>query len=239
MKQHVLALLGLGVGAALAMGVGCGGESRVSVTVEEGASRRQANLPSVPTLPPPPFPVQYPNTDQYSVYGIRHVAARNWTKQVTVKAYIVDVYLPCITPPGQRNARTCTERDRCNEERPHIYIADRPDETDHEHWMQVTGYAQFQSEIEEQRRAARNRPAGAAADAGAAGAPTMPVDFTHVGLPIVVSGQFVRTASNGQADANGLLVYRTHQPIEIPNPLPAGAREVTCAPAAAPARPAH
>jgi hypothetical protein len=193
------------------LGVGCGGESRVNAVVEEGEHAPRVNLPAVPTLPPPPHPVEV-SPGIYSVYGVRHQAARNWTKEVRVRGYIARAYVPIV--PGSRPPRVCTERDRCLEEKPHVFIADTPNEQDPERLMMVTGYANFQSEIEEARLAARR--GGAAPGAGnpalaeAGLTRTIPTDF-YEGAQVTVTGYFKRRADNGQADSNGLLDYRSHE----------------------------
>ena len=67
----------------------CGGESKLNITVEEGANARRANLPAVPTLPPPPPAHPSGSNEIFTVYGVRHFAAKNWTKSVQVRGFIV------------------------------------------------------------------------------------------------------------------------------------------------------
>ena len=208
-----------GMFLAMALGMGCEGESKLNVVVEEGANAPHVNLPSVPTLPPPP-PTNHTDGSM-TVYGVRHLAARDpnlWSHQQRVHGFIVQVYVA-------RNERgqPCTERDRCTEERPHVYIADTRDERDTSKWMQVTGYATFQYEIEQARTAARNhRPAPAPAAPAVPGAErVIPADFDE-GAEVVVTGNFTRRAANGQADSNGLLEYSSHVTVPpAPPPTPA------------------
>jgi len=205
---------------AMAMGLGCEGESRLNVVVEEGANAPHVNLPSVPTLPPPP-PTNHTDGSM-TVYGVRHLAARDanlWQHQQRVHGFIVQVYV-ARNPRGQ----PCTERDRCTEERPHVYIADTRDERDTSKWMQVTGYATFQYEIEQARTAARqHRPAPAAVAPAAPGTERqVPTDFDE-GAEVVVTGNFTRRAGNGQADSNGLLEYASHT-TTTPAPPPTAPR---------------
>ena len=63
-----------GMFLAMALGMGCEGESKLNVVVEEGANAPHVNLPSVPTLPPPP-PTNHTDGSM-TVYGVRHLAAR-------------------------------------------------------------------------------------------------------------------------------------------------------------------
>ncbi len=217
MKYAVMAAAGLFVGVCAALGIGCEGESRLTVVMEEGAQAPRANLPSVPTLPPPPYPVQYPD-GAFSIYGIRHMAARNWTKQVTVRGWVVKVYVPYV--PNTRPPRVCTERDRCDELKPHVFIADAQNEQDPEKQMMVTGYAGFQSDIDAARLAARSgHPVGEGNPALAAQGLThaVPVDLWE-GAQITVTGAFSRRASNGHADSNGLIEYTRHVTNQ-PSPL--------------------
>jgi hypothetical protein len=209
MKYAVMAVAGVLMGVTAALGIGCEGQSKLNVVVEEGAQAPHANLPSVPTLPPPPYPVQYPD-GAYSVYGVRHTASHNWSKQVTVRGWIVKVYVPYV--PNTRPPRVCTERDRCDELKPHIFIADAQNEQDPEKQMMVTGYAGFQSDIDTARQAARSGHAPAPQPGAALGAlapPTTPIDF-YEGAQITVTGNFTRRAANGHADSNGLIEYTRH-----------------------------
>ncbi len=223
MKYAVMAAAGLLMGVGVALGVGCEGQSKLTVVVEEGAQAPHANLPAVPTLPPPPYPVQYPD-GAYSIYGVRHTAARNWSKQVTVRGWIVKVYIPYV--PNTRPPRVCTERDRCDELKPHVFIADAQNEQDPEKQMMVTGYAGFQSDVDGARAAARSGHAvGEGNPALAAQGLThpVPVDF-YEGAQITVTGNFTRRAANGHADSNGLIEYNHHVTV-TPSPQdPAVAR---------------
>lgn len=221
MKRSGLAVGGLVIGASLALGVGCESGNKLNVTVEEGPAAVHVNLPAVPQLPPPP-PVNFAE-GVYTVYGVRHQAARNpadlWNKAQKVHGFIVSVYVA-------RNERgqNCTERDRCLEERPHIFIADSRTERDPERMMQVTGYATFQREIDEARENhRRNRPVPAQQQQMIAAGLARPVPFDFdEGAEITVQGNFTRRAANGQADSNGLLEYQSHTTI-TPAPPPANA----------------
>lgn len=212
--------------AALVVSVGCSPESKLNVTIEEGANAPHPNIPEVPTLPAPPQPVQHPD-GVYTVWGVRHVSARNWGHNMRVRGYIVSVYEPMV--PGTNPPRRCVERDRCLEEKPHVFIADTPDEQDHSRWMQVTGYANYQAELDEARRAAAHARPSAAPSAGASAAPSAaaeqrgtPVDFDR-GAKVIISGALRRRAGNGQADSAGLLEYQSHV-TETPAPPPPNAR---------------
>src|SRR4051812_5716365 len=217
MKYAAMTIIGLIFGVGSALGSGCGGENRIDVLLEEGPNAPRANLPAVPTLPPPPHPVTYPD-GAYSVYGVRHQASRNWTKQVTIKAYIARAYVPMV--PNTTPPRPCVERDHCLEEKPHIYIADVAGETNPENMMMVTGYASFQADIDAARAAERSgHPAAPPGDPSLAAAGlthTTPTDF-YPGAQVTVTGSLRRRASNGQADSAGLVEYTRHTTI-TPSP---------------------
>jgi hypothetical protein len=175
MKQSALAIGGIVFGAVCALGVGCESGNKLNVLLEEGSTAVHVNLPAVPQLPPPP-PVNH-SEGVFTLYGVRHQAARDaaniWSKVQKVHGFIVSVYVA-------RNERgqNCTERDRCLEERPHIFIADSRTERDPERMLQVTGYATFQREIDEARENhRRNRPVPAAQQAMITAGLARPVPF--------------------------------------------------------------
>lgn len=224
MRQGLLAIAGLVFGATAALAVGCDGESKLNVVVEEGANAPHVNLPNVPTLPPPP-PARAAD-GAFTIYGVRHESLRApaemFTKQHRVRGFIVSAYVPRVAE-GPRRGEICTERDRCNEERPHVYIADNRTERDPQRMMMVTGYATFQYEIDDAKRAARNnRPAPAQPGQMPGMQRTIPTDFDE-GAEVVVTGTLSRRAANGQADSNGLLEYNSHTTV-TPAPPPAAPR---------------
>ncbi len=225
MKQGLLAAISLALGVTAALATGCEGESKLNVVVEEGANAPHVNLPAVPTLPPPP-PARH-SDGSFTVYGVRHEALRNpaemFSKQQRVHGFIVSVYVPRVAE-GPRRGEVCTERDHCTEERPHVYIADTRTERDPQRMMMVTGYAMFQYEIDEAKRAARagHPPSAQQQQMQQAGLQrSIPTDFDE-GAEVVVTGTLSRRAANGQADSNGLLEYVSHTTV-APAPPPAPA----------------
>ncbi len=226
MKTHgLLAAVTFTAGVMAVLATGCEGESKLTVVLEEGATAPHVNLPSVPTLPPPPPPR---HTDgSFTVYGVRHEALRApadfYSKQQRVHGFIVSVYTPRVAE-GPRSGQICNQNDRCNEERPHIYIADTRNERDPQRLMMVTGYATFQYEIDDAKRAARNGPPPPPPPGAPPGLQrTIPMDFDE-GAEVVVTGTLSRRAANGQADSNGLLEYNSHTTTTPAPPPPRGAR---------------
>jgi hypothetical protein len=224
MRRGLLAVAGLMFGVTAALATGCEGESKLNVVIEQGPNAPNVNLPVVPTLPPPP-PARH--TDgSYTLYGLRHESLRNpaetFTKQQRVHGFVVSVYIPRVAD-GARAGQICNERDRCMEERPHVYIADTRTERDPQRLMMVTGYATSQYEIDDAKRVARSgHPPAAPAGQPAALQHTIPTDFDE-GAEVVITGTFSRRAANGQADSAGLLEYISHT-TTTPAPPPAPAR---------------
>jgi len=218
MKKAILASMGIFAGAVALSAAGCEGRSKIEFVIEEGANAPHANLPAVPTLPPPPYPERHPD-GAFSIWGVRHRAAQNWGHQVTVKGWIVRVYVPYV--PNTNPPRVCGERDHCNEEKPYVFIADAQNEQDPTAQLMITGYAGFQSEIDDARREARSGHPPAPSPPGAPQPPVMPIDF-YEGAQISVTGNFARRAANGHADSNGLIEYARYTTI---TPSPNAPRE--------------
>ena len=186
---------------------GCGGEAEALVNVERLPDVRP-NLPEVPTLPPPPFPVQYPDST-YSVYGLRRRMSQTLDHEVTVTGYIVDIY----APPPCEEGRTCPPPAA-----PHMWIADTQGETDEGKRVMVVGYAENQASIDEaieQHRRGRTPPP----DPENPITP-IPVDFA-IGAKIKQVGRFTRLSGAGFNSSEGLLEYRSHQILEPPPGAPA------------------
>jgi len=158
------------------------------------------SLPAVPTLPPPPYLVQYPD-QVYSVYSVRKRISQTMDTDVTITAYIVEVY----TPP------VCEEGHQCPPARiPHIYLADARDEHDPYKRLTVVGYAENQQQVTDAIDAAtRHRwlqPEGE-------GDIPVPYDF-FVGGKIKIHGRFTRVSGSGFSQSDGVLEYRGHETLE-------------------------
>ncbi|QQR89266.1 MAG: hypothetical protein IPJ88_13780 [Myxococcales bacterium] len=154
----------------------------------------QPNLPQVPTLPPPPFPVQY-SDQSYSVYGLRKKLRNVIDTDVEVTGYIVNIYEPDPCPKGE----TCPPP-----RAPHIWLADKADEQDKEQWIRVGGYAENHEEIEKAIRGPKQK-----IDPESGMIP-IPTDFA-VGAKIKVKANFTHVSGTGFNDAAGLLDYRGHE----------------------------
>jgi hypothetical protein len=178
----------------------CSGQPAADLTIER-LPDVSVSLPNVPTLPPPPHPVQHPD-GSYSVYGLRRRQAVTLNSDVQVTGYIVQIYAAPECPPG----RTCPPAAA-----PHMWIADTRDETDDSRRLMVVGYAENQAQIDEAMELARRgryRPPDPET-----GLLPIPTDF-FVGNKVRVHGRFTRISGSGFNVSQGLLEYRSHETLE-------------------------
>ncbi|MBN8614951.1 MAG: hypothetical protein J0L92_30405 [Deltaproteobacteria bacterium] len=162
-------------------------------------------LPSVPTIPPPPFPLQYPDTS-YSVFGLRRRLETTIDHDVTVTGYIVEIYAPPECPEG----RTCPPPTA-----PNLWIADARDIPADGNRLQLVGYATSQQAIDdvmEDLRRGREQP-----PESESGQIPIPTDFL-VGNKIKVTGRFARVSGAGFNNSQGLMEYRSHETLEAVTP---------------------
>jgi len=170
------------------------------------------SLPSVPTIPPSPYPVQHPDSS-YSIYGLRRRLPTTIDTDVVVTGYIVAAYVPPECPEG----RTCPQPSA-----PHIWIADATTVGEDGQRLMIVGYAENQAAIlEAVENAGRGRAQPPESETGIT---PIPVDF-NIGAKIKVSGRFARLSGAGFNSSEGLLEYRGHETLEAaPAPEPAPRR---------------
>lgn len=173
---------------------GCGQESQGS-GVEEPEVR--PNLPAVPTVPPPPHPINYPD-GTYTVYGVRKRIEHTIDTELKVTGYITWVYTPPVCPEGH----TCPPA-----KMPHCRIADTANETDERKTLVLVGYAANQKEIDDAREELAHGRTPAPPEGE--GLPPIPTDL-EVGRRGVFEGRFTRVSGSGFLESEGLLDYRTH-----------------------------
>jgi hypothetical protein len=188
---------------------GCGEGRNADLNIEALPSVTPS-LPSVPTLPPPPYPVTYPD-QSYSVYGLRRRESTTMDTDVNVTAYIVRVYQPEECPEGH----TCP-----TPAAPHMWVADARGETDESHLLMVVGYAENQAAIDEARDNEAHGHAQPSEEES--GMTPIPTDF-YVDAKVHLQGHFARIASSGFNVSEGLLEYRGHTTIE-PGTIPDAGR---------------
>ena len=175
----------------------CGNEG--SDLVVERLPDVQTNLPAVPTIPPPPHPLQYQD-GTHSVYGVRQRIRNTMDTDVEVTGYIVEIYQPpaCEEPP-------CPVATA-----PHMWLADTAAEEDAGKRLTVVGYAENQAQIDEAIEDARR---GRTQEDLPDGVLPIPTDFA-VGAKVKVQGHFTRISGSGFNISDGLLEYRAHTILE-------------------------
>jgi len=203
MRGFGVALCAAAVLGTLTIACGDDGAAASDLTVERLPDVRP-NLPEVPTLPPPPHPIQYPD-NSYSVYGLRHRMRNTIDSDVEVTGYIVEIYEPPECPEGERCPVPAA---------PHMWIADTQNETDAGKRLMVVGYAENQAQIDEAiEDAERGRAEELTEEQIAMGMRPIPTDF-HVGNKVKVQGRFVRISGAGFNSSEGLLDYAGHETLE-------------------------
>jgi hypothetical protein len=192
--------------------VGCEKSSQAKVQVEKLQDIRPS-LPEVPTIPPSPYPTQYPD-GSHSVYGLRKQLRHVIENQVTVTGFVAKVYEPPPCPKGERCAKASA---------PHVWLADRPDETDATKLLLMAGYAENQEQIDEAIARAKK---GLPPEMPAEGTRLLPIpaDFLK-GAKVKVKGRFAFMTGGGFQSSDGVLDYGGHEVIQpaegMPMPLPA------------------
>jgi hypothetical protein len=200
------AIVSLGATMLLATLVaGCGNEPAAAsdLTIER-LPDIEPNLPAVPTLPPPPHPIQHAD-NSYSVFGLRHRLRNTMDSDVEVTGYIVEIYQP----------PECPEDEQCPPaSAPHMWVADTAQEADTGKRLMVVGYADSQAMIDEAiENHERGRTEELTPEQIAMGMRPVPVDFA-VGNKIKVSGRFTRVSGSGFNNSEGLVEYAGHETLE-------------------------
>lgn len=192
--------LGAAAATALLAPLAAACEGPAEGLVIEKLPEVQPDIPSVPTLPPPPHPIQYPD-DSYSVYGVREKQRATMDAQVEVTGYIVEIYEPPECPRGEK----------CTAIAPHMWLGDTMDASEPEERLQVVGYAENQEQIDEAvRDAERGRYEPPDPESGLLPIPT---DLA-VGNKVKVKGRFARVSGSGFNSSIGLLDYLGHETLE-------------------------
>ena len=182
--------------------LGCGPEPAADLQVERLPDVRP-NLPAVPTIPPPPHPVQH-GDGSYTIYGLRKQIRRTIDTDVEVTGYIVEIYQPPECPEGETCPRPIA---------PHLWVADTRGESDAAKRLVVVGYAMNHEEYNEARELGdRYEP-----PPPESGMIPIPIDF-EVGNKVKISGRFSRVSGLGFNYSEGLLEYRGHTTLEAQTP---------------------
>jgi len=183
--------------ATLAMlGAGCEPGAAEGLAIER-LPDVEPSLPPVPTLPPPPYPVQYED-GSYTVYGLRKKQRVTMDQQVEVKGTIVEIYEPPECPRGEK----------CQAVAPHFWMADEmKEDLEPEERLMVVGYAENQDAIDEAvKLAERGRYEPPPPESGLLPIPT---DLA-VGNEVKLKGRFGQVGA-GFNSSIGLLDYGGHE----------------------------
>ncbi|MEY4581874.1 MAG: hypothetical protein RL701_6577 [Pseudomonadota bacterium] len=173
------------------------------------------SLPPVPTIPPPPFPVQYPD-QSYSVYGLRRAIRRTISTELNVTAYIAKVYTPPECPPKEKCPLPPA---------PHLWLADTKTETDPTKLLLVGGFAENQKALDDALKDLKKhkKPAAPPEDTGILPVPT----DLFLGAKVKMKGRFSYMSGAGFQSSEGVLDWGGHETLEpgvAPPPPPATAK---------------
>jgi hypothetical protein len=185
---------------------GCDNVASAKVQVEKLPDVKPS-LPQVPTLPPPPYPVQHAD-QSYSVYGLRRAMRRTIDTDVAVTGYIAKVFVPPECPKGKAKCPLPPA--------PHVWIADAPTEPDESKLLIVAGYAENQAAIAEAIKDAKRgkkRSAAAEKEMTELGLLPVPTDFDQ-GAKVKIKGRFSFVSGSGFQSSEGVLTYNGHETLE-------------------------
>ncbi len=214
MKFHIKPTFTLSILALLTAAMGCG-DPATDLQVER-LPEVQPNLPSVPTLPPPPHPTTYPDSS-YSIYGLRARLSTTIDNSQVVTGYVVDIYTPPDCEPRSAGCRISA---------PHFWVADtRIPESELQdkrgEMLMVVGYAENQQQIddaiEEHERGREPEVDPVTGRLVETGMYPIPVDLL-IGNKIKLRGRFSRMSSAGFNNSEGLLDYHGHDTLEAVTP---------------------
>jgi hypothetical protein len=200
--------------ASLPMFTACEQTAAAKVQVEK-LPEVKASLPPVPTIPPAPKPVQYPD-QSYSVYGLHRAIRRTINTEVNVTGYIAKVFVPPECPPKEKCPLPSA---------PHMWLADEKTETDPQKLTLVAGYAESQKALDDALKEAGKKTGKKEAPPEDTGIVPVPVDF-FPGAKVKLKGRFGFMSGSGFSSSEGVLDYTGHETLEPgvqPEPLPGAA----------------
>jgi hypothetical protein len=206
--------------ASLPMVSACEGTASAQQVAVEKLPDVKPNLPPVPTIPPPPFPIQY-SDQSYSVYGLRRAIRRTINNEVTVTGYIAKVFIPPVCPPEGTPAKEAKTFKCPLPPAPHIWVADTKQEGDNTKMVLIGGYAENQKAIDEAILASK-KPVKKAAPPEDTGLIPVPVDLFQ-GAKVKLKGRFTYMSGAGFQSSEGVIDYAGHEtlePGEAPPPPP-------------------
>jgi hypothetical protein len=199
MKRFVIAFLFLGAALCFAA---CEEEGSGPSVVVEKVDGYKPNLPPIPSIPRPDVPETF-GDGSFSIYGLRKNTNKTMDTQVTVTAFIASAY----------EKPACAEGQTCHTLMPHVFLADKKDETVDRHLVKLVGFASSFKEMETERE---NAEAGKQKDLPE-GVFLAPVVWDwRVGHKYKITGRFSRESGAGFKDADGLIEYDKHECLDCP-----------------------
>jgi hypothetical protein len=192
--------------SAVAIAMFCIGCSEEDVNARgvmmEKVDAYKPNLPPVPTIPKPSAPETYPD-GSYSVYGLRKQIVKTVETQVTITAYIAQIYQKPV----------CEEGKACFTLMPHLFLADEKGETIEKRLLRVVGYAKSFKEMEDQKE----KDGKGIKDELPEGVYLPPVIWDwREGHKYKITGRFTRQSGEGFMATDGLIEYEKHECLDCP-----------------------
>jgi hypothetical protein len=180
----------------------CGeGEQSKKVVVQQVESYKP-NLPAVPSIQKPSVPETY-SDGAHSVYGLRRQIVKTIETQVTVMAYISDIY----------KKPECAEGQTCHVLMPHLFLADEKEEKLERRRLRLVGYAKSFKEMEdeqikEEKGVEEEMPEGVY---------LAPVVWDwREGHKYKIIGRYTRRSGEGFMATDGLIEYSSHECLDCP-----------------------
>jgi hypothetical protein len=181
----------------------CGEEMTGSRVMTTKVDSYTPDLPPIPQIPTPSVPETY-GDGSYSVFGLRKNVAKTVNTNVSVTAYVANLYQRPECPEGRT----------CHVMMPHLYLADEKGETLQKRLLRLVGFAQSFKEMEDAREDAE---AGREPEELPEGVYLPPVIWDwREGHKYRIKGSFAHRSGTGFMDADGLLEYKEHECLDCP-----------------------
>ncbi len=185
------------------LALGCNENETKKRIVVEKVDSHKPSLPAVPSIPKPTVPETY-SDGTHSVYGLRRNIVKNIETQVTVTAYVVEVY----------QKPECAEGVTCHVLMPHLWLADEKGETLQRRRIRLVGFAKSFKEMEDQKEKDEK---GIEDEPLPDGVYLPPVIWDwREGHKYKITGRFTRQSGEGFMNTDGLLEYSSHECLDCP-----------------------
>jgi hypothetical protein len=183
--------------------LGCNPEETKKRVVVEQVNAYKPALPQVPSIPKPTVPETY-SDGTYSVYGLRKNIVKTIETEVTLTAYVVEVYQKPV----------CAEGQTCHVLMPHLWLADEQDEKLERRRIRLVGYAKSFKEMDDQKEKDEK---GIKDEPLPDGVYLPPVIWDwREGHKYKITGRFTRQSGEGFMTTDGLMEYSSHECLDCP-----------------------